>query len=149
MPVIFYPNEKESTPASPSTFSWTDLKAGFTLVLLYGERKQFMDCSVGIRCEEPDDATVFRASLATVVRESIEIGKSNCFQCHNTGTSKCGRCKVSTYCSKECQASHWPIHKQLCSQMPLLRELVKVLQSPFNGYASFPQILSSSKAQIP
>ncbi|KAK7048517.1 hypothetical protein R3P38DRAFT_2869868 [Favolaschia claudopus] len=27
---------------------------------------------------------------------------------------KCGRCKTATYCDKDCQRAHWPIHKQFC-----------------------------------
>ncbi|KAF7365042.1 hypothetical protein MVEN_00375300 [Mycena venus] len=27
---------------------------------------------------------------------------------------KCGRCKTATYCNKDCQRAHWPVHKELC-----------------------------------
>ncbi|KAJ6525299.1 hypothetical protein DFH09DRAFT_174840 [Mycena vulgaris] len=27
---------------------------------------------------------------------------------------KCGKCKTITYCNKECQRAHWPVHKQIC-----------------------------------
>jgi hypothetical protein len=35
-----------------------------------------------------------------------------------TGNSllKCGQCKSSWYCSKECQAADWKYHKQICKQ---------------------------------
>lgn len=28
----------------------------------------------------------------------------------------CADCCISWYCSKDCQANHWPIHKQRCQQ---------------------------------
>ncbi|KAJ6585163.1 hypothetical protein B0H19DRAFT_1108589 [Mycena capillaripes] len=27
---------------------------------------------------------------------------------------KCGKCKTATYCNKDCQRAHWPVHKQFC-----------------------------------
>ncbi|KAJ7134776.1 hypothetical protein C8R44DRAFT_771444 [Mycena epipterygia] len=27
---------------------------------------------------------------------------------------KCGRCQTITYCNKDCQRAHWPVHKQFC-----------------------------------
>ena len=30
--------------------------------------------------------------------------------------SKCGRCRVVSYCSKDCQRAHWPQHKQFCQR---------------------------------
>ncbi|KAM0279718.1 hypothetical protein ACHAQH_004409 [Verticillium albo-atrum] len=45
----------------------------------------------------------------------------SCFLCGNIksdighGLSKCGRCKYAFYCDKECQTSHWKIHKPICA----------------------------------
>ena len=30
---------------------------------------------------------------------------------------RCGRCKVMMYCSKECQRSHWRVHKRGCERL--------------------------------
>ena len=34
----------------------------------------------------------------------------------------CGLCKTVNYCSKECQKSHWPNHKNLCQSIVKARE---------------------------
>lgn len=33
---------------------------------------------------------------------------------------KCGNCKLSTYCSKECQKNDWKSHKKLCAGMKII-----------------------------
>lgn len=45
-------------------------------------------------------------------------GRSLCAQCRRNPTlhklSHCARCMKVSYCSKECQIAHWPLHKQEC-----------------------------------
>ncbi|KAJ7796861.1 hypothetical protein B0H14DRAFT_2913238, partial [Mycena olivaceomarginata] len=43
-----------------------------------------------------------------------------CGQCSNrSGALKCSRCKMMTYCNRECQAAHWPVHKIHCKPIQL------------------------------
>ncbi|KAJ7349067.1 hypothetical protein DFH08DRAFT_134740 [Mycena albidolilacea] len=43
-----------------------------------------------------------------------------CSQCSNrSGALKCSRCKMMTYCNRECQAAHWPVHKKHCKPIQL------------------------------
>ena len=44
-----------------------------------------------------------------------------CAQCNTTGkpTSVCKACMIVYYCSRECQAQHWPLHKPTCKQAQL------------------------------
>ena len=44
------------------------------------------------------------------------IIEMSCAQCHTTGFDlrKCSRCRLVHYCSKDCQAKNWPIHKSYC-----------------------------------
>ncbi|KAJ7491459.1 hypothetical protein B0H11DRAFT_2009139 [Mycena galericulata] len=38
-----------------------------------------------------------------------------CGNCSKASASqKCGRCKMMTYCNRECQAAHWATHKKHC-----------------------------------
>jgi len=38
-----------------------------------------------------------------------------CGQCLKISpTNRCSKCKILKYCSKECQASHWEVHKKQC-----------------------------------
>ena len=30
------------------------------------------------------------------------------------GSSRCSRCQTALYCNKNCQTSHWPVHKNIC-----------------------------------
>ncbi|KAJ7735524.1 hypothetical protein DFH07DRAFT_967143 [Mycena maculata] len=36
-----------------------------------------------------------------------------------SGAQKCARCKMMTYCNRECQFAHWPAHKIRCKSIPL------------------------------
>jgi len=48
----------------------------------------------------------------------LQPDDSKCRQCSSASKSlqKCGRCKIVCYCSKECQAAHWPTHKTNCKR---------------------------------
>lgn len=64
-----------------------------------------------------------------------------CVKCGKPSTSKCGRCKVEPYCSKECQAGHWKEHKASCVPVTLKqgRDFLaanKVRHSDNNCYSS-------------
>jgi hypothetical protein len=41
--------------------------------------------------------------------------KSGCIKCQApVAKSRCSRCRKVRYCSRECQAQHWPQHRQRC-----------------------------------
>ena len=49
-----------------------------------------------------------------------------CVVCTAECTSRCQRCGVVAYCSKECQKIHWPLHKTKCK--PKQKELTSALR---------------------
>ena len=40
-----------------------------------------------------------------------------CSYCRKPCKHRCGKCKVTTYCSKECQLAHFPNHKTFCKTL--------------------------------
>ena len=40
--------------------------------------------------------------------------RGSCAACNREAEKKCSRCKSVSYCSKECQASNWKLHKKTC-----------------------------------
>jgi len=47
------------------------------------------------------------------VEQSVPVCEAP--QCTTPGMSRCTRCKVTYYCSRSCQATHWKVHKLVCS----------------------------------
>lgn len=44
-----------------------------------------------------------------------------CYNCHaqkDSGLLKCSKCKIASYCNKECQKAHWKEHKEECVAPP-------------------------------
>ena len=100
--------------AKPTTFTWDNLKTGYTMAILYPEKKQFMfGGTQGIRLEELDRCFIFKASLETVQKEAQKLLSDadmaaegalelECFGCatKKASLSYCGACKLAKYCSK-------------------------------------------------
>ena len=57
---------------------------------------------------------------------SVALPCVHCFAA--VSTSKCSRCLVARYCSKECQCAHWPTHKSQC-RPPETKEDVSLLRA--------------------
>jgi len=41
----------------------------------------------------------------------------------------CGKCRVAHYCSADCQAKHWPVHKQTCKRNVALRQVASAAEA--------------------
>ena len=83
---------------------------GHTIVLMYAERHNFADGTVGIRLEEGASVKVLPYSVATLMAANDRYfeaeGKTACDCCGASqtkgtgGLKNCARCKVTSYCSK-------------------------------------------------
>lgn len=149
----------------PKFFDWKDLRKGATMCILYPYRRTFADGKCGVRQESANTVMVFPASLESLTAELQAIGTSMgalkaCMECgkvwipkrtvetsmqgrgenanesdDSVKLSACARCKVTLYCSRECQRAHWACrHKQLCSCAPMLLKLAKLDFSKFGDH---------------
>jgi hypothetical protein len=50
------------------------------------------------------------------ITDEPEEKQTKCWNCKKMShTKKCSQCEIARYCSKECQRTHWKIHKITCS----------------------------------
>ncbi len=117
------------------------IKCGRTLALRYGEKKRFMDMTVGIRLE--DSHVPFLEVIPGSIKELLATAdamfeseaSATCWSCGQTFHSlkACARCKCAKYCGKECQTAHWKlVHKTHCKLMESILELTGRGRTPFD-----------------
>eukprot|EP00947_MAST-08B_sp_MAST-8B-sp1_P002361 g2361.t1 len=49
---------------------------------------------------------------------NVTPAENVCAVCGKSCALTCSRCKSAHYCSRECQRSHWKVHKKVCSKTP-------------------------------
>ncbi len=59
----------------------------------------------------PKEGICFNHDCAAHPGRSVERSKLRC----------CSRCRSVTYCSRECQAADWPVHKEFCDEVAATR----------------------------
>jgi len=71
----------------------------------------------GVLLEE--ERRLFASGKRRPERDDQDIWDSPCAQCGNMPSSpqRCGRCSQAVYCSRECQAAHWPSHRAPCAEI--------------------------------
>lgn len=122
----------------PMTFDWDDIRPGYTMAILYCEKKNMLDLTVGIRAEHLNSIFVFKGSLEYITKQADLIGKRVCFHCKKNCRKKCGKCGIAKYCSKECQVAGWKGgHNKLCQQFSMLQRMADLTQRDYNGFISF------------
>ncbi len=137
--VYFYPKDLGG-------FDFKTLKKGSTILVTNGQKHNFLDLTVGMRCEYLDGISVVPCSLSDLLQLSnIYHTKkdSNCWTCGKSDISmnssgsegaaaevnlkKCAACKMARYCSKECQKKDWyDGHKRTCKGVPLFHKLTLI-----------------------
>ena len=61
--------------------------------------------------------------MAVIEMKDEPTGEPNmvgCAQCSRTlpAMKRCTQCRAVLYCSRECQAKHWAVHKAACKKLP-------------------------------
>ena len=66
-------------------------------------------------CGTTDNLSMKEAKKVTK-RLQKNVSCQNCFKndIEVGSMSACSKCKMTSYCSRECQAAHWPKHKSIC-----------------------------------
>jgi len=106
---------------------------GYTIVLMYAERHNFADGTVGIRLEEGASVKVLPYSMATLLSANDRYfraeGKTACDCCGASQSEveghlkKCSRCKVTLYCGQKCQNQAWSGgHREDCKVLTQIQE---------------------------
>ncbi|KAF4747102.1 Zinc finger MYND domain-containing protein 10 [Perkinsus olseni] len=52
------------------------------------------------------------------MEEGDELQAPKCPQCGKEADQRCTRCKREFYCSRDCQVTHWRVHREHCQQAP-------------------------------
>lgn len=55
-------------------------------------------------------------SLLLKILNNTKNNSPECAFCNEISKNHCSKCKKIKYCSKECQISHWKIHKKYCNK---------------------------------
>merc|ERR1719397_1195306 len=62
-----------------------------------------------------------------------------CQNCQSLKFSRCGRCHIMPYCSRDCQLEHWSSHKKICKKFSkgdqVQEDTMRMFRIAFNGFA--------------
>lgn len=151
VPIYFYPED--------GYFDFKLLKNGNTILVVNGQKHDFLDLQVGLRIESLDTVSVAPCSMDDLCTLSKTYHANKDVKCWSCGSGtlqppdtakesklestsvdpelkKCAACKMAHYCSKECQTAHWKeAHKRSCKAMPVFNKLTNINYSKFDKTA--------------
>ncbi|KAJ7641754.1 hypothetical protein FB45DRAFT_900947 [Roridomyces roridus] len=103
------------------------VKEGYTIAILYAEKKYFSLGVYGLRVDHAKFVKVFPCDLDTLLRINDDIEETpvdNCAEkCKECGKEadaatkllRCSQCRAVSYCGKDCQTAAWKDkHKREC-----------------------------------
>jgi hypothetical protein len=87
------------------------------MVNVYGHSWARPEVVANLRQQSQYNPAIITAALLASLRPITFRGCSNCgVREDGRKLKKCGRCKRSHYCSRDCQAEHWAKHKTVCAR---------------------------------
>ncbi|KAJ7641735.1 hypothetical protein FB45DRAFT_900905 [Roridomyces roridus] len=112
------------------------VKEGYTIAILYAEKKYFSLGVYGLRVDHAKFVKVFPCDLDTLLRINDDIEESpvencakKCKECGkeadaDTKLLRCSQCRGVSYCGKDCQTAAWKDkHKRECKIFSAVIEL--------------------------
>jgi len=105
------------------------LKAGFAVKLVvprsYGKNGYILVCLQSTTQPEKDSLCELAFQCARQFVGISMLVKKRCFVCNKLAARTCSACKCACFCSKECQMSGWPAHKDICSRIKASAPMVE------------------------
>ncbi len=95
---------------------FTSMKCIHTATSYFLPECESSECSNIVMCIQSQlrKQNKIRNNGTPLIYECVECGKMS-----KPGEPKyqvCGGCKLTNYCSRECQVKNWPVHKKLCKK---------------------------------
>jgi len=71
--------------------------------------------------------------MVSVKKQMMKCSNPSCYASgSDTKLQSCSRCKITRYCSKQCQRTHWKTHKEMCDKNAAHTEALQSVFNPMN-----------------
>ena len=92
--------------------------------------------SASLKQESPKYCANCLSKLVNLHIRADEL-RCKCPDCQGQKFSRCARCHIVPYCSKECQQEHWGKHKKICKKLSEWKKPeVEFIPTPLAGMLS-------------
>ncbi|KAJ3253523.1 hypothetical protein HK103_000492 [Boothiomyces macroporosus] len=100
--------------------SFSNLAVGNTILIMY---PAIADGRIQLNL---DEMFIFNSSMEHLLQDMISLKSRVCFakDCNQTKVFACNNCKIALYCGKEHQKQEWKVHKKMCGEMAILKDVV-------------------------
>ena len=88
---------------------------------IYHQLGDFICPNTDLSGAPPTGRDLFPVVVAEEPSETRRRPKKGCVVCWKITRKSCSRCRSARYCSKECQAEAWPLHKDHCNHYRYLK----------------------------
>lgn len=108
--VLWSPDDGRRTPhvLFDRTTVATHFRGKFNMTYLWKEK------------HGPDyiDITYSHSGTTPLMNNALQLQCARCLApVYTTVPSRCAQCKITRYCSRQCQVAHWPVHHEVCARL--------------------------------